>query len=225
MTAIFGYISDNLEPNILSMFLASDGLVVWHGEKGDYSQTDYKKVFRVNNFLIAFNGEVQFYETFLDSIRQISDGASCIQELQNSINDIFPFEKFGENTGIYSKAKYSNIIILDIENRVLAHHFAGWVSNLNRFYFPFDFQFLKKNVLYHFGSKASFLNELCNENNAFFIENNDLIKPSFLGQIEVWKTSFKEANEIYGGVGKLNSFFAIEDDKIEFSSNLGDLKQ
>jgi hypothetical protein len=223
MTAILGYITDDLRSNLLSMFLASDGLVVWHTQQGDVMQTDFKKIHRFRNFLISFNGEVQFYQEFLNSIQQITKETSCIRELQDAINDIFPFDKFGSNTSGFSRARFSNIILLDIENRVLAHHFAGCVGDSNGFYFPFDFQILENNTLYHFGSKVSFMNEVGNKSDAFFIECCNCIQQTITKQIEVWETYLEDANYMFKGVGQLYSYFAIDQNKEEYVSNLGDI--
>lgn len=66
MTAILGYISDDDK----SLFLASDGLVIWHSNHGDKPQYDYKKINKFRNFLISFHGEVSFYETFLNYLKK-----------------------------------------------------------------------------------------------------------------------------------------------------------
>ena len=53
MTAILGYIADDSVTNEMTMFLASDGLVIWHTEQGDRPQPNYKKIYRFKNFLIS----------------------------------------------------------------------------------------------------------------------------------------------------------------------------
>lgn len=212
MTAILGYISADSK----SMFLASDGLVIWHTDQGDNPQNNYKKICKFQNFLISFNGEVEFFQTFLCFLKKINKDISSISELQNAINDVFPFDKFGNNYNGHSKAKYSNVIILDIENRVLAHHFAGCVSGLN-YYSPFDFQVLEKNNLYHFGSKVSFMNDasLGNTEDAFSTENHDFLKQTITEQIKAWEDILHTANQMYRGVGQLNSYYIDFQNKIK----------
>jgi len=221
MTAILGYIADDIESNPLSMFLASDGLVVWHNEQGDTPQNDYKKVYRFKNFLISFNGEVQFYHEFLKSIKEITSEISCIWELQEAVNNIFQFDKFGNNLGGYSKARYSNIIILDIENRILAHHYAGNVSS--DYDFPFNFKPLENNTLYHFGSIVSFINHVGNKNDAFFVESYDYLEQTLTKQIDSWEVRFKEVNSMVKGIGSLNSYYILEKNNKEHSSNIDNL--
>ena len=224
MTAILGYIGDESEAFEISMFLASDGLVIWHDKNGDKPQTDYKKIYRFKNFLISFNGEVAFYEDFLQCANQITKEISNIQDFQNEINQIFPFDKYGDNLGRFSKARYSNIILLDINNKTLAHHFAGCVSRSCCFFYPFNFQILDRKHLYHFGSKVSFMNEISKDKDAFFIEKQDLIKQTASDQIEAWKTCFEMTNQMFNGVGELNSYFFLDQNNYEHQSNLGIIK-
>jgi hypothetical protein len=224
MTAILGYIADNSKESEIKFFLASDGLVVWHNQNGDSPQADYKKIYRFKNFLISFNGEVQFYKDFLECIHQITIEISSIPELQKEINIVFPFGKYGNKLIGFSKAKYSNIIILDIQNKILAHHFAGCVSHSYDFFYPFDFQILDKNKFYHFGSKVSFMNELQTKTEAFFIEERHLLKKTVSDQIKAWETCFATASQTYKGVGKLNSYFLLDRNDIEHKSKLGTIE-
>lgn len=214
MTAILGFIAE--EHNEISMFLVSDGLVIWHPKEGnDVAQNEFEKIFRFNNFLISFNGEVSFYQTFLDTLKTLNKSISNISELQDEINKSFPFGKFGNQLG-NSKAKYSNIIILDISNRTLAHHFAGNVSSNSGCFLPFDFQYLEPNKLYHFGSKVSFMNKATGQNEAFAIECNNLIKQTVDKQIEYFKLFLKEINEAYEGIGDLHSYYFTDKNGIEY---------
>lgn len=216
MTAILGYISSNLDktPQVL---LASDGLVIWHTPTGDQPDRNYQKINRFQQFLISFNGEVLFYQMFLESLRQITEQKESILELVDAINKIFPFDRFGNNFGGNSRSIYSNIIILDINNKVLAHHYAGDVSSDRGFNQPFLFETLRENTLYEFGSVVSFMNCADNGNRAFFTDFNLNLASPFATLINNIKDHFTERNDMVTGVGNLNSFYIIENNGTEHS--------
>lgn len=216
MTAILGYISSNLDTNP-QVLLASDGLVIWHTSTGNQLERNYQKINRFQQFLISFNGEVLFYEMFLESLRQITDQKESIPELIDAINNIFPFGRFGNNLGGNSQSKYSNIIILDIRNRVLAHHYAGDVSSDRGFNQPFIFEVLTENTLYEFGSVVSFINYADNGNRAFFTDPNVNLASPFEDLINNIRDHFAERDDTMTGVGNLNSFYIIENNGREHS--------
>jgi hypothetical protein len=210
MTAILGYVSDVPKEN-KSMFLLSDDLVIWHyTNKPDEKQENYEKIFQFNNLLISFNGEVKLFEVFKKVVKSIPKNIDNISDFQNAVNKVFPCDYFRDRSVITSYSRYSNIIILDTQNRILAHHYAGNVWFPAKFYCPFHFEQLPNNLLYHFGSIVSMKNELSNTEDSFKKESNDYIKENIEEQLQISNMLFKETNDICSGIGKLYSFYLVD---------------
>lgn len=210
MTAILGYIAEDSNESDIRTFFASDGRVTWHTEQGDKIQDDYKKIKRYGSFLISFNGEVSFYEEFIRILNSIDSEVSSIQSLQNAINLKYDYDVYLSSIKGQPKARYSNIIIYDLSNNKLAHHYAGNVCfnrNLNS---SFNFKILENNKIYHFGSYTSFLNEYSNTDEAYFIEGFELIGGSIVEQEKLISDKFIMLESTVSGVGDLHSIYIVE---------------
>lgn len=201
MTCILGYISDN-PGDKTSMFLASDDRIERYLPPA--VQLDYPKIFRFNDFLLSFNGEVALYEEVKKKVMSLEGDIDNIQDLQTGINEGFNFDYFRV---LPSHSEFSNIIILDINNRILAHHFVGNLGTPAEVFFPFDFDILKRNTLYHFGSVLTFINKGSDQKIRYKTEDVDCIKETLEEQIEFWESFFIESNDRYGGIGKLHSYY------------------
>ena len=217
MTCILGYISDNPEDKT-SMFLASDGRLDWYFPE-ERLQLGYPKIFRFNDFLLSFNGEVRLFEEVKKKLKHIGNEIDSIHELEDGINDGFNFEYLRATP---SQSSHSNLIILDIKHRSLAHHYAGDLHARNSF--PFRFELLEKNTLYHFGSVMTFLNRMHRSNDPYNTESLDFIKETLERQKESIIALIKESKR-YGGIGELHSYYILDkeenqdDDHIDVVEN------
>lgn len=211
MTAILGYIADDNAVSNFKTFFASDGRVIWHTEYGDVIQNDYRKIRRFGNFLVSFNGEVSFFEELVHILISVDSEVSSIHALQNAINSKYDYDEYLRKMHGQSQSYYSNIIIYDLSNKILAHHYAGNVSfnrDLNTY---FNFEILENNIIYHFGSYTTFLNKTAESTNAYSIEGTDeLLGDSIEVQMKLINDKFSNLEEMVTGVGDLNSFYIVE---------------
>jgi hypothetical protein len=220
MTAIFGYIADSNNENKIRTFLASDGRVKWHTPEGDLIQNDYKKIKRFRNLLISFNGEVSFFEEFIRILNLIDSEISSIQSLQDAINSIYDYDVYLSTINGHSQSRYSNIIVYDILNKKLAHHYAGNVCFNRGLNSSFNFRILENNKIYHFGSYTSFLNKTTDSDEAYSIEGVELLGGTIDEQEKLINEKFILLDSTVSGVGNLNSIYIVEMEKNEVFKNI-----
>lgn len=207
MTAILGYIADDNNESNIRTFFASDGRVIWYTASGDMIQDDYKKIKRFGNFLISFNGEVSFFEEFIRILNSIDSETSSIQSLQNAINCKYDYDQYLSRMHGQSKSYHSNIIVYDLSNRILTHHYAGNVSFDRCLNISFNFKILANNKIYHFGSFTSFINKAMGSEDAYCVERDDLLGSTIDEQRNLIIAKFRSLDASVSGVGDLHSFY------------------